>query len=76
MVKLKLTVALALVLLVLVVVFQNTQPVETRFLFITFTMPRAALLAITFLVGAAAGILLSFGLAKRMPRKDRIHDHE
>ena len=65
MIKLKLTVALALILLVLIVVLQNTQAVETRFLFITFTMPRAALLTITFLVGAVAGLLLSFGLAKK-----------
>jgi uncharacterized integral membrane protein len=69
MVKLKLGAALILVLLVLVVVLQNTEPMATRFLFITFTMPRAALLAITFLFGAAAGILLSFGLAKHLPKK-------
>ena len=68
MIKLKLTAALALILLVLIVIFQNTQAVETRFLFITFTMPRAALLAITFLVGTAAGVLLSFGLAKHLPK--------
>ncbi|WP_372797840.1 LapA family protein [Pontiella sp.] len=67
MVKLKISVALALILLVLIVVFQNREAVETRFLFITFTMPRAALLAITFLVGAAAGLLLSFGMAKHLP---------
>jgi len=71
MAKLKLSAALALVLLVLVVVLQNTEPVATRFLFITFTMPRAALLAITFLVGTAAGLLLSFALAKNIPKKHR-----
>lgn len=71
MVKIKLSAALALVLLVLVLVFQNTDPVATRFLFITFTMSRAALLAITFLVGAVAGILLSFVLAKHMPKKQK-----
>ena len=71
MAKLKLITALALVLLTLVVVLQNTEPVATRFLFISFTMPRAALLAVTFLVGAAAGILLSFGLtSKRDAKKD------
>ncbi|NQU40585.1 MAG: LapA family protein [Lentisphaerae bacterium] len=69
MIKLKLSAALALVLLVLIVVFQNRDPVVTRFLFTSFTMPRAALLVITFLVGAAAGILLSFALAKRAPKK-------
>lgn len=71
MIKLKLSAALALIVLVLIVIFQNTQAVETRFLFITFTMPRAALLTITFLVGAAAGILLSFTLAKHIPKKQK-----
>ena len=71
MVKLKLYAAVALIILVLIVVFQNTDPVATRFLFITFIMPRAALLAITFLVGAVAGILLSFTLVKRLPKKHK-----
>ncbi|VGO18135.1 lipopolysaccharide assembly protein LapA domain-containing protein [Pontiella sulfatireligans] len=71
MIKLKLSAALALIIFVLIVVFQNTELVATRFLFITFTMPRAALLAVTFLVGAAAGILLSFGLARHMPKKQK-----
>ncbi|VGO16779.1 hypothetical protein PDESU_05371 [Pontiella desulfatans] len=69
MIKLKLYAALALILLVLIVVFQNTQAVETRFLFVSFTMPRAALLTITFMVGAVAGLLLSFALSKKTPRK-------
>ena len=71
MTKIKLYVALALILLVLIVVFQNTDPVATHFLFFTFTMARAALLAITFLVGAVAGILLSVALAKRKPKKPK-----
>jgi uncharacterized integral membrane protein len=69
MIKLKLIAALTLILLVLIVVFQNTEPVATRFLFITFTMPRAALLVITFLVGAVAGLLLSFGMSTKLPKK-------
>ncbi len=69
MLKVKLSAALALIILVLIVVFQNRDPVATHFLFITFTMSRAALLAITFLVGAVAGILLSVALAKHRPKK-------
>ena len=69
MVKLKLYTALALILVVLIVVFQNTEPVETKCLFITITMSRAALLAITLLVGIAAGVLLSLGLAKKIHKK-------
>jgi uncharacterized integral membrane protein len=65
----KLFVALGLVLLVLIVVFQNTQQVETRFLFLTLTMPRAALLATTLLVGVAIGMLVAVGLAAKRPDK-------
>lgn len=70
MVKVKLYTALALILLVLIVVFQNTEQVETKFLFATITMPRAALLAITLLIGIAAGMLLSLGLAKKLGKKE------
>jgi uncharacterized integral membrane protein len=69
MIKLKLIAALTLILLVLIVVFQNTEPVATRFLFVSFIMPRAALLVITFLVGAIAGLLLSFGMSTKLPKK-------
>ena len=65
MVKAKLITALVLITLVIVVVFQNTQPVETKFLFVTLTMPRAALLGITMLIGIAVGILIALGLSAR-----------
>ena len=67
--KIKVYAAITLTLLVLIVILQNTEPVATRVLFVTLTMPRAALLALTFLVGAAAGILLALSLAKRLPKK-------
>lgn len=69
MVKFKLITALTLIILVLIVIFQNTQPVETRVLFVAITMPRAALLGITLLVGMAIGMLLALGLAKKLPGK-------
>ncbi len=58
--KLKLGALVALVALTVVVIFQNTEEVQTNFLFISFTMPRAALLLLTFLVGAAVGVLVAF----------------
>ena len=70
MVKLKMSVAVVLILLVLIVIFQNREPVETKFLFASITMPRAALLTVTMLIGIAAGMLLSLGLAKKHPKKD------
>ena len=68
MVKAKLIAALVLIAIVLVVVFQNTQPVETRILFMTLTMPRAALLAITMLIGIGVGILAALGILRRKPK--------
>jgi uncharacterized integral membrane protein len=69
MTRAKLVVALGLVVLVLIVVFQNTQQVETRFLFVTLTMPRAALLAITLLIGVAIGMLVAVGLSAKRSGK-------
>jgi lipopolysaccharide assembly protein A len=61
--------AIALLVLIVVVILQNTEAVETRFLFMTVTMPRAALLAITLLIGVAAGMLLLLALSGRSIRK-------
>jgi uncharacterized integral membrane protein len=69
MAKARLIAALVLVAVALVVVLQNTQPVETRFLFVTVTMPRAALLALTMVAGIAIGILISLGFSARKARK-------
>ena len=63
MAKVKLISAFVLIAIVIIVVLQNTQPVETKFLFMTMVMPRAALLTITLLVGFAAGILVAIGLS-------------
>lgn len=63
--KAKLIAALVLVAVVLIIVLQNTQPVETRVLFMTLTMPRAALLAITMLIGVGVGMLIALGLSGR-----------
>ena len=70
MTRLKLAAALSLIILILIVIFQNTEPVETRILFFTIVMSRAALLATTMLIGVAIGILISFGLTKWMSKKD------
>jgi putative membrane protein len=52
-------------LLVLIVVLQNTQSVETKFLFITVSMPRALLLFLTFLFGFIVGAVSILGFAKK-----------
>ncbi|NLG35018.1 MAG: DUF1049 domain-containing protein [Lentisphaerae bacterium] len=61
--KAKLIGVLVAALLGLTVMVQNRQPVETRFLFLTFTMPNAVLLGLTLLVGAAIGLLIALLLS-------------
>ena len=65
--KIKLYTVLVLLAAVLTLVFQNTQEVETKFLFMTMTMPRAALLAITMLIGIFIGILIALS-GKKLPK--------
>ena len=69
MARAKLVAALVLVALVLIIVFQNTQPVETKFLFVTLTMPRAALLATTMLIGIGVGMLVALGISGSKKKK-------
>ena len=51
--KLRIAAIAIVALLVLVVVLQNTEAVETKLLFMSVTMPRAAFLFVTLLVGFA-----------------------
>jgi uncharacterized integral membrane protein len=55
--KLKIVAVAAIALVVVVVVLQNTQAVETKLLFFKVTMPNAALLFGTLIVGFAIGVL-------------------
>ena len=62
----KLIAAVVLVLLAAVVVLQNTEPVETKILFINITMPRAALLFVNLVIGFVVGFLVA-GRVYRKP---------
>jgi len=55
--KFKIIVILVVVLLALIIILQNSQAVETKILFWTFTLPRAFLLFLTFMFGFIAGLL-------------------
>ncbi len=55
--KLKVVAIALLALVVVVVVLQNTQAVDTKLLFFTVTMPRAALLFGTLIIGFVIGVL-------------------
>ncbi len=52
-------------ILLLVIVLQNTEAVETKLLFITVSVPRAALLFGTTVVGYVLGIFTAARFAKR-----------
>ena len=55
--KLKAVIIGVVALIVVIVVLQNTQPVETKLLFITMTLPNAALLFGTLIIGFTIGVL-------------------
>ena len=57
-------------LLTLIVFLQNTQAVETKFLFLTVTMPRVLLLFVTFILGFVGG-LITASYVLRKPAKSR-----
>ena len=53
----------------IIIILQNTQPVETRILFMTITMPRAILLLVTTLIGFALGVLVSFFFQRKKDQR-------
>jgi putative membrane protein len=53
-----------------IIILQNTEPVETKLLFLSITMPRAILLMGTTLIGFSLGILVSFFLQRKEPPKE------
>jgi uncharacterized integral membrane protein len=55
--KLKAVIIGVVALFVVIVVLQNTQPVETKLLFVTMTLPNAALLFGTLIIGFTIGVL-------------------
>jgi uncharacterized integral membrane protein len=67
--KIRLIVALILAIVAIIWILQNGTAVQTKFLFITVTMPQSALLAITLLLGGVAGMFLALSLSGRWPRK-------
>jgi len=68
--KVKPVLALVLIAAVLVIVFQNTESVSTKILFMTVTMPRAALIAVTLLAAILVGILFTLGFSRKRREKE------
>jgi len=67
----RLMAAFGLVVLAIIWIFQNGGSVQTKFLFVTVTMPQSALLATTLLVGVAAGILVALSQTGKWNKKDK-----
>jgi putative membrane protein len=68
--KMKIVAIAIIALVVVIVVLQNTQAVETKLLFLKVTMPNAALLFGTLIIGFAIGVLTAGHIvssAKRRP---------
>lgn len=65
--KLRLIGALIGLVLLIIVILQNTEDVDTRILFVTISMPRALLIFISALIGAAVGIVAGTILTKKKP---------
>ncbi len=66
--KLKFVAIAVVALAVLVMVLQNTQTVETKLLFLTVTMPNAALLFGTLVIGFAIGVLTAWHIVSGAKR--------
>lgn len=71
--RFKLITAAILALLGVIIILQNTEPVETKLLFFSITMPRAILLMGTTLIGFALGVLVSLFLQRnnKLPKMDQ-----
>jgi putative membrane protein len=67
--KLKIVGVAVIALIVVIVVLQNTQSVETKLLFFTVTMPNAALLFGTLVIGFAIGVLTAGHIVSRAKRR-------
>jgi len=67
--KLKIVAIAVLALVVVIVVLQNTQAVETKLLFLTLTLPNAALLFGTLIIGIAIGVLTAGHIVSSAKRR-------
>lgn len=63
--KAKVVMIIVTLLLALIVSLQNTEAVETKFLFMRFTMPRVLLLLSTFTLGFVGGMITTSVMLKK-----------
>ena len=63
--KAKVILIIVILLIALIVSLQNTEAVETKFLFLRFTMPRVLLLLLTFTLGFVGGMIMTSIMLKK-----------
>ncbi len=63
--RIKIAVAAVVAILTIIVIFQNTEVVETRLLFVTVGMPRALLLIVTLLLGVLLGLMAAIRIRRK-----------
>ncbi|UCC99385.1 MAG: DUF1049 domain-containing protein [Phycisphaerales bacterium] len=63
--KVKIILIVTILLLALIVSLQNTEVVETKFLLMTFMMPRVLLLLLTFMLGFIGGMITTSVILKK-----------
>ena len=69
--KAKIVGIIVISILVLIIFLQNTEAVETKFLFATVSMSRALLLILTFIAGFATG-LITMSYIQRKPKTTKL----
>ncbi|MFC1780733.1 lipopolysaccharide assembly protein LapA domain-containing protein [Planctomycetota bacterium] len=69
--KFKIIVIVVVLLFTLIVILQNTESVETRFLFAKFGLPRAFLLFLTFIFGFIGGLLVALDFEGKNKKKQK-----
>ncbi len=70
--KAKIILIIVILLLTLIVSLQNTEVVETKFLFMAFTMPRVLLLLLTFTLGFVGGMIATNVMLKKTGKAKEI----
>ncbi len=63
--KIKIAAAAVVAILAIIVIFQNTEVMETRLLFVTVGMPRALLLIVTLLLGWVLGLMTAVRIRRK-----------
>jgi len=69
--KAKIVIIAIVTLLALIVFFQNTETVETKFLFTKITMPRVLLLIMTFMAGFVVGLITASHVLRKSVKPDK-----